>query len=157
MAITQTVRTTTDSVSFANSYVGVKLAPAVSFVEVSEFSQVVVSGTQERDTSESKWFQGGAIVATSSLGTIEVTVTGMFTEDTGGFFYNVWTEHQTNANGGVCDVQWARRDATAGDFMFETTGGKIKSVTIPEANAETATPATFELVIEASTVNVTEQ
>ena len=152
MPITNTTRSSGDELSFENAYWGIKIAPAVAFVDVSQYGFQISPAEQSVETSEEKMFQGPAIVATSAAGTVAYTFSALVTAATTELYMNVEAEWRTAANGRVADFQYGNTAPGTGVLTHESTGGKITAFTYPAADANNAESGRFSFTITAGSI-----
>lgn len=139
-----------DEKTFEDAVIEIDESPASSSWAASEswIGDLQVSGGNV-PTSDYKTVTN-RIVTPGEQDAYEITIEGIYTEETDGLWYNLWTAFKA-APGVRKDVRWSD-SGTAGDLRFSSSGGKLINVTPPLVSPNNPGVRTFQAVVRAGNI-----
>jgi len=116
-----------------------------TWTDISGFATSVEVGGGDRQTAEAYTFDGDtAIVASGKREPVEVTVKVVYTEGTSEPFETVCAAYEAGSD---FYVRWSPKGGQAGEFLFTSGKGIIKSLTYPQGEAGSGDPVLVEFTL----------
>lgn len=154
MAITGTFAAG-EQISPNNLDISVDQTPATSsFIAIESWASMVSVSGGDTPISNFNTFNV-AIVYTGEQNPYKVTVTAVYTESAAtDLFPEIYDDYVANP-GLAYDVRWWPQGNSTGNFQYTTSGGKLTNVTMPDWDATSAGPSTFQFTIDCSSITRT--
>ena len=129
--------------------VQMKFGTVTTWLDASDEISVLTPSDVAKATSETYVFgETDPLTLVGKNGPCDVTIRGVWTDSTTGFWYKVWSEY-TTACGGFAQIRWAPGGCTTAHLAFTShaTVSPVGGYTAPGADASSADALVWQAVI----------